>query len=96
MSSDDWQGRAMRDPGTDPAPDNTSSVNPVHARLLRYFAYEHLPEPLQAISAPFCELARVLADDSGITDPAELTVALRKLLESKDAAVRAHLPLAGA
>lgn len=59
-------------------------------RLLRYFEYGHLPDHLQAISKPFCDLARNLAD-AGATDQAELTVALRKLLEAKDAAVRAFV-----
>lgn len=83
----------------DSTPDKTSSVNPdvhpgahgPHHRLLRYFAYEHLPEPLQAISAPFGLLAHQLTDKPA-EDPAELTVALRKLLEAKDAAVRAFVP----
>jgi len=60
-------------------------------RLLRYFKYEHLPEHLQAISKPFCALAREIADHAAV-DPAEQTAALRKLLESKDCIVRAMLP----
>lgn len=58
-------------------------------RMLIWFAYDHLPAPLQAVSRPFCELARHVVDtiDSG----PERTVALRKLLEAKDAAVRASL-----
>lgn len=58
-------------------------------RLLKYFRYEHLPDHLQAVSRPFCELSRHLI----VTLPAgpERTVALRKLLESKDCAVRAAL-----
>lgn len=58
--------------------------------LLEFFAYEHLPERLQAISAPFHRLAHELADNPELEGP-ELTVALRKLLESKDCAVRAAL-----
>ena len=58
-------------------------------KILKYFAYSHLPDHLQTISAPFGELARKIADRGG--DPAEMTTALRKLLESKDAAVRAAL-----
>ena len=59
--------------------------------ILRYFEYAHLPLPLAKASAPFAELAEHLI----ITLPrcAERTVALRKLLESKDAAVRAALPV---
>ena len=57
--------------------------------LLQFFAYEHLPLPLQAVSKPFHDLAHHIA----ITLPKnpEQTVALRKLLESKDCAVRAQL-----
>lgn len=57
--------------------------------ILKYFKYDHLPEHLQAVSRPFGELAQHLADT--IPGSPELTVALRKLLESKDAAVRASL-----
>lgn len=55
--------------------------------ILRYFHYQHLPDVLQKRSKPFCELARLIID----TTPrnAERSVALRKLLEAKDAAVRA-------
>lgn len=60
------------------------------AHVLQFFRYEHLPEKLQAISKPFCDLAFVVAD--GSNNP-ETTVALRKLLEAKDAAVRASLAI---
>ncbi len=64
-------------------------MNPAIAHVLQFFSYEHLPSHLQQVSRPFCELAHQLA----VTLPAnqEVTVALRKLLESKDAAVRALL-----
>lgn len=58
--------------------------------MLKWFKYDHLPAPLQEVSKPFCELAEHVA--STIEPSAERTVALRKLLESKDAAVRAALP----
>lgn len=67
------------------------SHHPAVAGVLRFFAYGHLPEPLRAISRPFHDLAHGLADRGDLDGP-ELTVALRKLLESKDAAVRAALP----
>lgn len=56
-------------------------------RMLKWFEYEHLPEHLRETSALFCRLAErvVFTVDSG----PERTVALRKLLEAKDAAVRA-------
>lgn len=58
-------------------------------RILRYFQFRHLPAHLQDVSRPFAALAlRLLA----LPPSAERTVALRKLLESKDAAVRAALP----
>ena len=57
--------------------------------LLKYFAYEHLPEHLQLVSREFHALAHHLAEVLPY-DP-ETTVALRKLLESKDAAVRAAI-----
>lgn len=60
------------------------------APILRYFAYAHLPQHLAAVSQPFAELAQEI--DSHLPDGAEKSVALRKLLESKDAAVRAALP----
>jgi len=60
-------------------------------RLLKYFKYEHLPHHLQDISKPFCDLARALVYSIELNDPAEQTTALRKLLEAKDAAVRAAI-----
>ena len=59
--------------------------------LLRYFAYDHLPEKLQTISEPFHHLAKTLADT--LPPGPETTVALRKLLEAKDAAVRSALDI---
>lgn len=56
-------------------------------RMLKWFAYEHLPGHLQDISQPFCFLAREMCHK--IEPGPERTVMLRKLLESKDAAVRA-------
>lgn len=50
------------------------------------FAYDHLGDTLQLVSRPFAELAEKLLDV--LRDGPELTVALRKLLEAKDAAVR--------
>ena len=57
--------------------------------ILQYFAWQHLPVKLQAISEPFGELAHRIVNE--IPQSPERTVALRKLLESKDAAVRASL-----
>lgn len=55
--------------------------------IMQFFTYSHLPEPLAKVSAPFCELAQKLWDT--LPGNPEREVALRKLLESKDAAVRA-------
>jgi hypothetical protein len=57
--------------------------------ILRFFVCGHLPEHLQKFSIPFGEIALHLAEK--LPRSAERTVALRKLLESKDAAVRAAL-----
>lgn len=63
--------------------------------IIQFFAYEHLPEHLQKISKPFGDMARsiVAGDGNSLALPRnpERTVALRKLLEAKDAAVRAAL-----
>ena len=56
-------------------------------RMLQFFQYKHLPEHLQAVSRPFCELAeRIVAE---LPSNPERTVCLRKTLEAKDSAVRA-------
>ena len=57
--------------------------------ILQFFAYAHLPLHLQAVSKPFGDLAYDLVDK--LPRNPERTVALRKLLEAKDAAVRALL-----
>lgn len=54
-----------------------------------YKTYAHLPKALQKRSRPFCELAGKIIDTAPRN--AERTVALRKLLEAKDAAVRAAI-----
>ncbi len=58
-------------------------------RMLQFFAYEHLPPNLQAVSKPFGDLARQMIET--LPSNPERTVALRKLLEAKDCAVRALL-----
>jgi len=56
--------------------------------LMQFFAYDHLPEHLQAVSRPFGELAKVVET---LPSNPERSTALRKLLEAKDCAVRALL-----
>ena len=55
--------------------------------IIQFFAYAHLPLHLQTVSKPFGDLAQQIVDT--ISRNPERTVALRKLLEAKDAAVRA-------
>ena len=57
--------------------------------ILQFFKFDHLPERLKGVSSPFCELAQTIV--AGLPRNPERTVALRKLLEAKDAAVRALL-----
>lgn len=58
---------------------------------MKHFAYEHLPLHLQAVSRPIGELAHRMND--ALPDCEEKEVGLRKLLEAKDALVRARLEL---
>lgn len=58
-------------------------------KILKYFQYAHLPEHLQEVSKPFCELAFDVA--SKYPDSEEKDVGLRKLLEAKDCIVRASM-----
>lgn len=58
--------------------------------IIKYFAYQHLPDHLQAVSKPFALLAdeihnRYLMEE---VDIAETVAGLRKLLEAKDCIVR--------
>lgn len=62
---------------TDSQPADETAMHPSVAHVYQFFAFEHLPEHLQRVSQPFKALAR--------------SIALRKLLEAKDAAVRAAL-----
>ena len=62
-------------------------------RLLRFFAWEHLPEDLQAVSMKFGVLAAEI--DMELPDSPEKTVCLRKLLEAKDCAVRVAVEARG-
>ena len=55
--------------------------------ILQFFATEHLRDDLKVVSQPFGELAHMLV--LSLPRNPERTVSLRKLLEAKDAAVRA-------
>lgn len=57
--------------------------------IMQFFTYAHLPPELQEVARPFADLATSIC--ATVPRNPERTVALRKLLESKDAAVRAYL-----
>ncbi len=57
--------------------------------IMKFFEFKHLPENLQAVSGEFYTLACKM--DALLPPGPEKSVCLRKLLEGKDAAVRAAL-----
>lgn len=57
--------------------------------IMQYFEYGHLPERLQKVSAPICDVAQYY--DEHVKDGPEKSAGLRKLLEAKDCLVRAAL-----
>jgi len=57
-----------------------------HHPMMKFFKYDHLPEKIQGISAPFCFLADKI--DKDLSDSAEKTAGLRKLMEARDCIVR--------
>jgi len=79
----------MSDETFDPPPTEFSAQLIEQDPILRFFHYSHLPASLQAASRPFCELAAHIV--TTLPRNAERSVALRKLLEAKDAAVRARV-----
>ena len=69
-----------------------SQLHPATANLLRYFAYDHLPE------GHLRETSQILATTAGrmvsrLPEGPELTAGLRHLLEAKDCFVRAALDI---
>lgn len=81
----------MTHPNLDPGvhPDDGKPRHPSVTAILRHFRYDHLPERLQRVSAPVCDLAFHAANT--LPEDPELTTGLRKLLEAKDCLVRAAL-----
>lgn len=63
--------------------------DPASEPIFQFFRYAHLPTNLQAVSQPFCLLAGTIIET--LPRNPERTICLRKLLEAKDAAVRAVL-----
>jgi hypothetical protein len=57
--------------------------------IIQYFAFDHLPAHLQAISKPIGILAGQMND--ALPDGPEKSAGLRKLLEAKDCFVRAKI-----
>lgn len=62
---------------------------PPSEHILQFFSCSHLPPHLASVSRPFRDMAEHIVET--LPRNPERTVALRKLLEAKDAAVRALL-----
>jgi hypothetical protein len=56
---------------------------------IKFFEYKHLPQKLQEVSKPICELANLMEET--LPDCAEKSAGMRKLLEAKDCFVRTVL-----
>jgi hypothetical protein len=69
--------------------DSNDTPKPEQEPILQFFKYDHLPEAMQDISRPFFIVAHGIAET--VPRNPERTVALRKLLEAKDCAVRAWI-----
>jgi hypothetical protein len=91
------QGAAQPNLATMAASDQNASVEQSEAKdarvsaspIMKYFEYAHLPQPLQAVSKEFGDLAKWI--DMTFPDGAEKSAGLRKLLEAKDCIVRSAL-----
>lgn len=66
-----------------------SEHDPTYEPMFQFFSYAHLPAALQAYSKPFHDLAEQIIKTTP-RNP-ERTMALRRLLEAKDCAVRATI-----
>lgn len=73
---------------TDDNQADTQRVEPIDP-ILQFFEFAHLPPHLVAVSGRFYDMAQTVV--AMLPRNPERTVALRKLLEAKDAAVRAKL-----
>lgn len=72
-----------------PSDDTKTPVEVSKEHILQFFSYSHLPPILQQISKPFHDLAYEMM--AVLPRNPERTVMLRKILEGKDAAVRAYI-----
>lgn len=80
ISQNGWQSIALSSGNPDTA---------IPEPLLQFFEYSHLKEPLASVSAKFYNLAHDMV--MLLPRNPERSVALRKLLEAKDCAVRARM-----
>lgn len=62
---------------------------PEYDPIIQFFEFSHLPPPLAEVSRDFHTLAHSVQNT--LPNNPERAMALRKLLEAKDAAVRAKL-----
>lgn len=74
---------------TEIVPPAEPEPHPHDEPMLQFFVYKHLREELQQVSAPFAHVAHIIVTE--LPRNPERTAALRKLLESKDCAVRARI-----
>lgn len=74
--ADQWEKRKAR-----------KMANEAPEHIMQFFAWQHLPPHLQEVSRPFGEMAETIV--ATLPQNPERSAALRKLLEAKDAAVRA-------
>lgn len=58
-------------------------------QIMDFFEYSHLPQHLQVVSKPICDLAKQVNEQ--LPDGPEKSAGLRKLLEAKDCFVRANI-----
>jgi hypothetical protein len=72
-------------------PEEFKHRHPATLEVFKFFAYDHLPEPMKSISKANYNLAYHMIYD--LPDCPELTAGLRKLLEGKDCFVRTSLAL---
>lgn len=68
---------------------DTSGRQHAVAAVAEFFDSDHLPPRLREVADLYATLATALL--AALPDDPELTVALRKLVESKDAAVRTRV-----
>lgn len=64
-------------------------ATPSQEHIEQFFEYSHLPVELRVVAKTFADVARIVIET--LPRNPERTVCLRKLLEAKDAAVRARL-----